>query len=298
MLGAAAGGGLPQWNCGCANCCDARLKRIPPLTQSSVAISDHLGRWFLVNASPDISSQIGASSDLHPSAAELRGTPLSGVLLTNADLDHVLGLLSLREGGRLRVHATTAVRDTLAECLHLAAILDAFCGADWFEPPQADFARLDGINGKDASLVYRAIPLPGGPPIFARGRPADGDHSVAYSIMDRNTGGRLLVAPDVGGWTDALTDAMLEADALLFDGTFWSGDELSRVKSKARTAAEMGHLTIRDHSLDRLGKLPAQHKIYIHINNTNPVLSPGSPERAAVEAAGIVVGYDGLEFEI
>jgi pyrroloquinoline quinone biosynthesis protein B len=116
--------------------------------------------------------------------------------------------------------------------------------------------------------------------------------------MDRNTGGQLLVAPDVGGWNDALLAAMAESDAVLFDGTFWSGDELQRVKATARTAAEMGHVTIRDDSLAVLGKLSAARKVYIHINNTNPVLSPGSPERAAVEAAGIVVGYDGLEFEI
>ena len=116
--------------------------------------------------------------------------------------------------------------------------------------------------------------------------------------MDRNTGGRLLVAPDVAGWNGALAKAMAESDAVLFDGTFWSGDELRRVKAAARTAAEMGHITIKDHSLARLGGLSARHKIYIHVNNTNPVLSPGSPERTAVEAAGIVVGYDGLEFEV
>jgi pyrroloquinoline quinone biosynthesis protein B len=219
-------------------------------------------------------------------------------LLTNADLDHVAGLLSLREGGRLHIHATVAVRDTLAECLGLAAIMDAFCGVDWHEPPRDDFAQLVGIGGGEGSLFYRAIELPGGPPVFARERHPNGAHTVAYSIIDQNTGGRLLVAPDVGGWNDALTEAMFESDAVLFDGTFWSGDELSRVKAKAPTAAEMGHVTIRDHSLALLGKLPAARKIYIHINNTNPVLSPGSPERAEVAAAGIVVGYDGLEFEI
>jgi pyrroloquinoline quinone biosynthesis protein B len=252
----------------------------------------------LINASPDLRAQISACSDLEPGPAALRGTPISGVLLTNADLDHAAGLLSLREGGRLQIHATNAVRDTLAECLGLPAILDAFCGVDWHEPPQADFAQLAGLDGAEGSLLYRAIELPGGPPVFARGKRPDGVHSVAYCIMDQKTGGRLLVAPDVGGWNDALAEAMRESDAVLFDGTFWSADELLRVKAKARTAAEMGHVTIRDHSLALLGNLPAEHKIYIHINNTNPVLSPGSPERAAVTAAGIVVGYDGLEIEI
>jgi pyrroloquinoline quinone biosynthesis protein B len=298
VLGAAAGGGLPQWNCGCANCRDARLERIPALTQSSVAIRDYRGAWHLVNASPDLRIQIGACSDLQPGLAVLRGTPISGVLLTNADLDHVLGLLSLREGGRLHVYATSAVRETLSESLGLTAILDSFCGVEWHERPQADFAPLIGMDGEESSLSYRAIELPGGPPVFARSRRHDGAHSVAYQFMDRNTGGRLLVAPDVGGWSDALRAAMHESDAVLFDGTFWSGDELLRVKAKAPMAREMGHLTIRDDTLAVLGKLPAPHKIYVHINNTNPVLSPGSPERAEVAAAGIVVGYDGLEFEI
>ena len=256
------------------------------------------GGAFLVNASPDLPAQIGACSDLQPGAAALRGTPISAILLTNADLDHVAGLLSLREGARLRVYATGALRDTLDARLGLTALLDAFCGVDWVEPPAADFAPLPGNQGGQDCLSCRAIALPGGPPVFAGGRAPGGVHRVAYCFMDRNTGGQLLVAPDVGGWNDALLAAMAESDAVLFDGTFWSGDELQRVKASARTAAEMGHVTIRDDSLAVLGKLSAGRKVYLHINNTNPVLSPGSPERAAVEAAGIVVGYDGLEFEI
>jgi len=268
------------------------------MTQSSVAIRDDLGGWFLVNASPDLPGQIRNFPDLQPDSAALRGTPISGVLLTNADLDHVLGLLSLREGGRLHIHATKAVRDTLDGCLGLTAMMDAFCGVSWHEPPQADFAPLPGSRGEQSSLLYRSIELPGGPPVFAREKRLDGVHSAAYYFLDRNTGGRLLVAPDVAGCNAALAAAMLESDAVLFDGTFWSGDELLRVKAKAPTAEEMGHVTIKDHSLDLLSKLPARHKIYIHINNTNPMLSPGSPERAAVAAAGIVVGYDGLEFDL
>jgi pyrroloquinoline quinone biosynthesis protein B len=182
--------------------------------------------------------------------------------------------------------------------LGLTAILDAFCGVEWIEPPQADFAPLAGSKGGRSSLAYRAIALPGGPPVFDRGRKPDGVHCVAYCFWDRSTGGRLLVAPDVAGWNDALAAAMAESDAVLFDGTFWSGDELRRVKANAPTAAEMGHVTIQDHSLARLRELSARHRIYVHINNTNPVLSPGSPERAAVAAAGIVVGYDGLEIAI
>lgn len=300
ILGAAAGGGLPQWNCACPNCRDARLGRISLLTQSCIAIGDEQGRWFLINASPDLPSQVNSLSNLRSQSSPgcLRSDPVSGVLLTNADLDHVIGLLSLREGGRIRVYATKAVRDSLTNGFNVSTVLETFCGVDWTEPALKDFSPLIGIDGKSGSVEYRAIELPGGPPLYDRHGNSGGPHSVAYSLADRKTGGRLLVAPDVGAWNNALTEAMQTADAILFDGTFWSGDELSRIKANARTAAEMGHLTIRDDSLERLRKLPARRKIYIHINNTNPVLSPDSSERAAVESAGVAVGFDGLEFEV
>jgi pyrroloquinoline quinone biosynthesis protein B len=241
-------------------------------------------------------SQIEAFPDLQPDKSSLRGTPIAGVLLTNADLDHALGLFSLREGGRLNIYAPRAVRDTLTRYLGLDTVLYAFCGADWHEPP-ARFAPLSRENDAD-DLSYRMIPLPGKPPPFAKKMSRRGTHSVAYQFMNRRTGGRLLVAPDVGAVNKGLLQALKDSDAVLFDGTFWSKDELSGVKSTARAANEMGHVTIKDFSLDLLVKSPARHKIYIHINNTNPVLANHSPERVAVEGAGITVGRDGLEFEL
>ena len=297
MLGAAAGGGLPQWNCGCANCHDARAGRIEPRTQSSVAIGDDRGQWFLVNASPDLPAQILSFSELHPQTDTLRGTPIAAVLLTNADLDHVLGLFLLREGGRLHIYAPNAVRETLDNAIGLTPVLDAFCGIAWHSASGHDFAPLESEQGK-SSLLCRAIGLPGKPPLFAKGRNAGETQSVAYQFLEQKTNRRLLVAPDVGECHAALSAALQESDAVLFDGTFWSGDELAGVKKQARTAADMGHITIKDGSLALLSGLRAQRKIYIHINNTNPVLSPGSPERAAVAAAGMEVGYDGLEFEL
>lgn len=142
------------------------------------------------------------------------------------------------------------------------------------------------------------IVLPGKAPPFASGMANGGIHSVAYQFLDRQTGGRLLVAPDVSAVNEELREALESSDAILFDGTFWSSDELRQVKAKARTADQMGHLTIKDFSLDLLKKLPARRKIYIHINNTNPVLAKHSRERAAVERAGITIGHDGLEFEL
>ena len=289
---------MPQWNCACANCRDARLGKIPARTQSSIAIGS--GRdWYLVNASPDVRVQIESFAELQPgknSPAPLRNTPIAGALLTNADLDHALGLFSLREGGRLNIHAPRAVRDTLARGLGLDTALNAFCGTEWHEPPLR-FARLG--RGKHAGdLTYRAIPLPGRPPPFAKKISPRGTHSVAYQFMDRGTGGRLLVAPDVAAVNKGLLAALENSDAILFDGTFWSKDELKDVKSSARAANEMGHVTIKDFTLPLLAKLPARRKILIHINNTNPVLAEDSPERAAVAAAGITIGHDGLEFEL
>jgi pyrroloquinoline quinone biosynthesis protein B len=298
LLGAAAGGGLPQWNCGCQNCHDARIGRIPRLTQSSVAIRDDAGCWFIINASPDLPVQILNCSDLWPKSNSLRGSSISGVLLTNADLDHVLGLLSLREGTKLHIYATKTVRETLEQGLNLTSIMEAFCGVSWHEISSSDPIPLIQTNGMESSLSVRVIHLPGEKPLFAGNISASSGHSVAYYIEDRQTRGRLLVAPDVARSNQLLNQAMMESDAVIFDGTFWSEDELQRVKPGARTAAEMGHMTIKDSSMALLGSLPARHKIYIHINNTNPILSPDSTARAAVQAANLQVGYDGLEFDL
>jgi len=261
-------------------------------------VADERGRWYLVNASPDLRAQIEAHADLQPGFHSLRNTPIAGVLLTNADLDHVLGLFSLREGDALTIHATRAVRATAASSLGLGKVLDVFCGTVWREPSFEAFMPLTPEEGNAGGLLYRAICLPGTPPKFAGAMPLDGVHSVAYQFMDPRTGGRLLVAPDVAAVNDGLREALRTSDAVLFDGTFWSGDELSRVKSAAPKAGEMGHVTMEECSLNLLRDLGARHKIYIHINNTNPVLLRESSERAVVEAAGIMIGYDGLEFRL
>ena len=295
---------MPQWNCACPNCRDARSGRVQTRTQSCVAIGDG-HQWFLVNASPDLRAQIEAHKELQPLPESPRNTPITGVLLTNADLDHVLGLFLLREGGPLNVYASAAVRATLDQALSLSSILEHFCGLKWHEPP-TEFAPLSASNGPSQSLLYRAIPLPARPPVFAKGAvqkdrsllTSTATTNLAYQFLNPQTKRRLLVAPDVGEITDELVFSMEKSDAVLFDGTFWSGDELNQVRAGARTAQDMGHVTIRDGSLKLMAGLAARHKVYIHINNTNPVLSPDSSERKAVEAAGIVVGYDGLEFEL
>jgi pyrroloquinoline quinone biosynthesis protein B len=268
---------------------------LPARTQSGVAISPDGDHWFLINASPDLGAQMNAFPPLHPNAAKNpRQSKIAGVLLTNADLDHVLGLLLLREGPPLAIHATAAVRESLAAA-GIENILAAFCGLSWLEP-SADPVEIEDPAGAPTGLFARAIFLPGAPPPYAKTTSHPSGHSIAWQIHDRRTGARLLAAPDVAAIDPPLAAAIADSDLILFDGTFWSGDELLHVRPGARTAEEMGHIPIQA-SLDTLRASPAGRKVYFHINNTNPILAPG-PERAAVEQAGIMIGYDGLEFDL
>ena len=200
-----------------------------------------------------------------------RNTPIGGVLLTNADVDHALGLLLLRQQEKpLIVYATDETRAALA---WLDRTLAQFCGMDW-RKVSSDFQPLN------RGIEFRAIELP---------------QSVAFQFLDQASGRLALVAPAVSELTRELSEASAESDVILFDGTFWKEDELAAVRPGSRSAREMNHLPIRGASLDFLRRSPARRKIYTHINNTNPILMPGSPEREKVEQAGIDVARDGLE---
>lgn len=271
ILGSAAGGGLPQWNCLCANCAAARNGEIAPQTQSSVAVSADNQRWFLVNASPDLPRQIESTPALQPQPGSLRNSPIAGVLLTNADLDHTLGLLLLRQQQTpVLVYASDATRSALD---WLELLLHPFGGSNW-RTASGDFNSLS--NG----LAFRAIEL---------------HKSNAFQLRDEVSGRAALIAPVVGELTAELRDAVDTSDVILFDGTFWNDDELRAVRRGARSAREMNHLPISDSSLALLRHSPARRKIYMHINNTNPILMPGSRERALVQQAGIEIACDGLE---
>ena len=274
ILGSAAGGGLPQWNCACANCAAARAGKIAPQTQSSIAISsesEDKRRWFLINASPDLSRQIENTPQLQPRRDSPRNSPIAAVFLTNADIDHALGLLLLRQDETpLVVYATDQTRTALA---WIDTVLARFRRIEW-RKISADFQSLNG------SLGFRAIQLPG---------------SVAYQFRDDSSGATALFAPIVSELTEQLRNAVDASAVILFDGTFWTDGELATVRPGARTSREMNHLPISDGSLDFLRQSPARRKIFTHINNTNPILRPGSRERAQVEQAGIVIARDGLE---
>ncbi len=274
ILGSAAGGGLPQWNCACANCVAARTGKIAPQTQSSIAISgdaETFRGWFLINTSPDLARQIESMPRLHPHRESLRNTPIAGVLLTNPDIDHALGLLLLRQQEPPQV--IYAADETRTALEWIDSVLAKFSGIEW-RKITAEFQSLSGRIG------FRTIEL---------------SRSVAFQLRDDTSGATALLAPSVGELTDELRDAVHTSDVVLFDGTFWSDDELAAVRRGARSAREMNHLPIRDGSLDFLRQSPARRKIYTHINNTNPILMPGTRERAQVEQAGIEIARDGLE---
>jgi pyrroloquinoline quinone biosynthesis protein B len=301
LLGTAAGGGFPQWNCGCRNCLAARADptRARPRSQSCVAVSSDGRRWFLVNASPDIRAQIESFPALLANGV-VRGTGIEGILLTGADLDHTLGLFLLREGGRLTIHATSSVRAALDAGLRLTAVLDFYGGVEWREPPTG-LAPLCLGDGRPSGLRYAAFAVPGKPPRYREGQVAgaSGD-CVGYRIVDEATGGTLVCVPGVADLSAAVVAEFRNNDVLLLDGTFWSEDELVQTGACHLLATAMGHLPVSgsNGSLARVGPLPMRRKIYVHVNNTNPMLLEDSPERRAVEAAGMEIGADGLDFDL
>jgi len=301
ILGAAAGGAFPQWNCNCTNCRIARTdpSRAKPRTQSSIAISGDCIHWFLVNASPDIRTQTESFPELLPQGDAIRGSGIAGVLLSNADLDHTLGLFLLREGPRLVVYATDEVRQSLSEGLRMDAVLASYCGIEW-RVPSHDLSPLTSVDGAKTGLDYAAFPVPGKKPRYAAEKVSSQGDAVGYQFVDEKTGRKLVVIPDVAAIDDTIRKQLLDADLLLFDGTFFDESEMSTAGAGNALASDMGHIPINgaDGSLSLLATMPNVQRVYIHINNTNPILLQDSPQRARVEAAGIVVAEDGMEFEL
>lgn len=291
VLGSAAGGGSPQWNCGCPVCIAVRSGAGSPRTQSSVAVSADGHRWFLINASPDVRTQIEAFPGLHPHGD--RTTPLAAVLLTDAELDHTLGLLLLREARALRLYTTPAVHRTLCDGSGLLRTLERYCPVEWQAViPDADLPLADG-------LCCRAFDVPSTKK--ARFGPGT-DHGrvVGYRLTDERSGGTLVYLPCVQALTPALRAEIAGCDCLLVDGTCWRDDELIRLGLAGRTSREMGHLPIDgpDGSLAQLRSLGVARTIFVHMNNTNPILLADTPERRAVTDSGMEVAMDGLEVEV
>ncbi|WP_165423159.1 pyrroloquinoline quinone biosynthesis protein PqqB [Ktedonosporobacter rubrisoli] len=298
LLGTAAGGGFPQWNCNCINCHGLRTGKIcaRARTQSCVAISGDGCHWFLLNVSPDIREQIASFPALQPPLHARRGTAITGILLTDADLDHSLGLLLLREGTPLHVYATSSIRQTLTSGLNLAPTLQAYSGLCWHEP-SCSLAPLLCPDGSATGLLYEAFPVSGHPPRFReRALQQPGDR-VGYRFTDEQNGKTLLFLPGLSSFEDIPHHYLYDSHALLLDGTFWSEYEMEEQQVGNTSATQMGHLPVGGPfgSLARLATLPIDHKIYMHINNTNPMLLEDSPEYASVRSAQAEVGWDGLE---
>jgi pyrroloquinoline quinone biosynthesis protein B len=265
-------------------------------SQSSAAVSTDGDRWFLLNASPDVRDQLGRLSC--PAPAGVRHVPVEGIVLTDAELDHTLGIVLLREARRLQVAATEAVRRVIEDDSRLLPVTRAFADVSVTELMPDRAIPLCYRDGGASGLRVTCFPVPAGPPRFAREeRP---NHTVGLIVQDDRTGGTCAFVPGCGGLDEALLVRLGGADLVLFDGTFWTDDELIRLGIGERTAREMDHLPISgpDGSLARLRTLSGRQRVYTHINNTNPMLLEDGPERSQVEQAGLQIGVDGMRFTL
>jgi pyrroloquinoline quinone biosynthesis protein B len=302
ILGSAAGGAFPQWNCGCTNCRSVRAGTFhgKARSQTQVAIS-HDGRsWFLLGASPDLRAQIEAAPELHPREG-VRQSPISGVVLANADLDHVLGLLLLRELQPLRIHAAASVRRILHEDNSMFGMLRRIPNQTvWTDFRGGEEFHLSDAHGKDSGLRCHAYSLGTHYPAYVtpdrQSQLASGEASLGF-VVKSPSGKTLAYMPAVPELDDALLQRLDACDILLFDGTFWSDNELIRVQGSGQTAKQMGHIPVES-TLVKLAGVRHPRKIFLHINNTNPMLDEASPEYRQVRDAGWEIAEDGWQFDL
>jgi pyrroloquinoline quinone biosynthesis protein B len=297
VLGSAAGGGVPQWNCVCPVC---RLAwagdvRVKPRTQSSLAVSADDRRWVIVNASPDIRQQIAATPILQPSGqGSSRQSPVAAVVLTNGDIDHVGGLLSLRESQPFALFA--------AQATHKALDGNAMFGVLNRALVKREVVALDAIFEPLPGIEAELFAVPGKVPLWLEDdqlRVGELTESTVGISLSAN-GRRVVYVPGCAYVTDAVMGRLAGADVVLFDGTLWNDDEMIALGLGQKTGRRMGHMPMAgiDGTLDVLQSLPAGRRVFIHINNTNAALIEDSPQRRAAEQAGWEIGYDGMEFNL
>lgn len=306
VLGSSAGGGFPQWNCNCRNCDGVRhgTIRATRRTQSSIAISANGSDWLLVNASPDILVQIAAHPELQP-ARRLRDSGIAAVLTIDAQIDHVTGLLMLRERGTpLPLYTTAAVWQDLCAGFPIGLMLSHYCGVEHHEIAiDGSALALPASVSGGGTIRVSAVPLSSKAPPYSRHRdaPECGD-TIGLLIENTITDRRALYAPSLGAIEPHVRDAMAHADLLLVDGTLWSADEMIGLGLSAKTAEDMGHLPQSGSGgmIELLDSIehPGTRRVLIHINNSNPILVEDGPERAMLAAHRIEVAYDGMEFEL
>jgi pyrroloquinoline quinone biosynthesis protein B len=286
LLGTAAGGGFPQWNCACALCsaCRAGDPFVVPRTQDCLAVSADGAEWYLVNASPDLRAQLLATPALAAGPGP-RDTPLRGALLTDGELDHTLGLMLLREGGGLRVFAPPAVLSALGERFPIRGAVARYGAWTW-----ESAVDIPGMTVSSFAVSDKR-------PKYARDSAAPGPWVVAYRITDPATGGSLVYAPCLREWPAGFDEFVAGAGVVLLDGTFYSAREMSGTGTSTSAQLAMGHVPIED-SLKRVRDHGGVRWCYTHLNNTNPVLDTRSAEFAAVREAGVEVPPDGTEFVV
>jgi pyrroloquinoline quinone biosynthesis protein B len=294
VLGSAAGGGFPQWNCNCRMCRAARdpTAAARPRTQSSIAVRGARGPWILCNASPDLRAQLEQlPADRNDG---MRSTPVAGVVLTDAEIDHTAGLMLLRESSEpIHIYSSDGVRRALTAHYPVLPILERYCGTIWTRIDNGQTVDLAG-----SSLEVESFPTGGDAPLYMDDD-ADGPASVGVTIRDRDSGRTLTYAPALAALDDEIAERFAASDCVLVDGTFWENDELVELGIATRDAHAMGHAPLAgpDGTLAKLALL-GPRRILVHVNNTNPILFDDSNERATVEETGVEVAYDGMEIEL
>jgi pyrroloquinoline quinone biosynthesis protein B len=292
VLGSAAGGGFPQWNCRCPVCrlAWAGDPRVKPRTQASIAVSADGERWLLINASPDLRAQISATPVLHPKA-DRRDSPIAAVILTGAEIDQTTGLLTLRERQPFRLLATAATHGFVAGNPMFSALQPDLVPRLTVVPGEC-FAPLPGIEAELFSV-------PGKVPLYLEGDRSRDVADVNVGVELRAGTARLVYVPGAAAVPAPVQDRLARADIVLFDGTLYRDDEMILTGTGEKTGRRMGHMPIDgpDGTLVTLAGLSGR-RLFIHINNTNPILIEGSPERAHVTAAGWEVAEDGMEIAL
>ncbi|WP_192454332.1 pyrroloquinoline quinone biosynthesis protein PqqB [Acinetobacter oleivorans] len=299
VLGSAAGGGFPQWNCNCPNCHGVRTGSIQAKarTQSSIAVSENGTDWVLLNASPDIRQQLFEFKAAQP-ARKLRDTGITSVILMDSQLDHTTGLLTLREGCPMNVWCTEMVHQDLTSGFPVFNMLKHWNGGlqyNEINPKQA--FKIDGFENLEfLPLIIKSAAPPYSP---HRNDPHDGDN-IALIIKDHKTQKQLFYAPGLGKIDDQIMQIMQSSDCVMIDGTLWTDDEMQQTGVGTKTGREMGHLYISGEggSLSYLNQLNTPKKVLIHINNTNPILNENSSQFAELKANGVEVAYDGMQIEL
>ncbi|HSC82326.1 MAG TPA: pyrroloquinoline quinone biosynthesis protein PqqB [Pseudomonas sp.] len=300
ILGSAAGGGFPQWNCNCRNCRGVRDGSViaQPRTQSSIALSDDGEHWILCNASPDIRAQLASFPALQP-ARRLRDSAIAAIVLLDSQIDHTTGLLSLREGCPHEVWCTQMVHQDLSTGFPLFPMLSHWNGGLKHRPIELDAEPF--VIPACPGLRLTAIALRSSAPPYSphRGNPHPGDN-IGLFVEDLATGGKLFYAPGLGQVDGELLTWMRRADCLLVDGTLWRDDEMRVCEVGDKLGSEMGHLAQSGPGgmIEVLDGIDGPRKVLIHINNTNPILDEHSTERAELNARGIEVAFDGMSIRL